>query len=145
MKELLALENAKGLYSEKTYKDFADRVEKKKEQLNKLLQELKKDGKRIVGYGASARGNILLNYFKIDNSVLDYIVDSTPYKQGLYTPGHHIPIKPETEILKDQPDYALLLAWNFTEEILKKQAEYRKRGGRFIQIVPEVSIIAEED
>ncbi len=137
----LALEKSKNIYTDKTYKEFVKRVEEKKSQLVNLLKILKKSRYKIVGCGASARGNILLNYFGINNQILDYIVDSTPYKQGLYTPGHHIPIISESNILKDQPDYVLLLAWNFKDEILKKQSEYRKRGGKFILIVPDVEIV----
>lgn len=139
--ELLKLEEEKGIYKPETYRAFIERVETKREELVLLLSQLKGNGKRIVGYGASARGNILLHYFGIDRKFLDYVVDSTPYKQGLYTPGHHILIFPESKILEDQPDYALLLAWNFAEEIIKKQEEYRKRGGKFILIVPEVKIV----
>lgn len=138
---LLALEDAKNIYSQTVYDEFVERVETKKKQLTSLLKQLKKEGYKIAGYGASARGNILLNYFKIDTKILDYIVDSTPYKQGLFTPGHHIPIKPETEIYNDKPDYILLLAWNFKEEILKKQDKYRQEGGKFILIVPKVEIV----
>lgn len=138
---LLALEDSKSLYEAAIYNEFVERVEAKKLELTKLLKQLKKEGFKIIGLGASARGNILMNYFGINNKILDYIVDSTPYKQGLYTPGHHIPIFPESKILEDQPDYILLLAWNFKDEILKKQDMYRKRGGKFILIVPEVEIV----
>jgi SAM-dependent methyltransferase len=137
----LALEDSKNLYSESIYNDFAEKVNIKKHQLMKLLKQLKKDKFTIIGLGASARGNILMNYFGIDKKFLNYIVDSTPYKHGLFTPGHHIPIFPESKILKDQPDYILLLAWNFKDEILKKQEEYRNRGGKFILITPEVEIV----
>lgn len=138
---LLALEESKNIYSDATYKIFVNKIEQKKKQLMSLLKKLKNKNFRIAGLGASARGNILMNYFGIDTNILDYIVDSTPYKQGLYTPGHHIPIFPESKILEDQPDFILLLAWNFKDEILKKQEEYRKRGGKFILIVPEVEIV----
>ncbi len=141
VKGFLALEESKNIYKDKTYKEFADSVEEKKNQLSNLLRILKKSNYKIVGYGASARGNILLNYFGITNKTLDYIVDSTPYKQGLFTPGHHISIVSESKILKDMPDYVLLLAWNFKDEILKKQNAYRIKGGKFILIVPDVEII----
>ncbi len=137
----LALEESKEIYKDKTYREFVRRIEEKKNQLANLLKILKKSNYKIVGCGASARGNILLNYFGINDQILDYIVDSTPYKQGLFTPSHHIPIIAESNILKDQPDFVLLLAWNFKDEILKKQSEYRKRGGKFILIVPDVEIV----
>lgn len=138
---LLALEESKNIYSSKTYKEFVNEVEMKKKELITLLKKLKSEGYNIAGYGASARGNILMNYFGIDNKILDFIVDSTPYKQGLYTPGHHIPIRPEKELLEKMPEYALLLAWNFKDEILKKQEKYREKGGNFILIVPDVEIV----
>lgn len=138
---LLALEDSKDIYTQGVYNDFVDRVDTKKVQLMKLLRQLKKDKFRIAGLGASARGNILMNYFGINDKILDYIVDSTPYKQGLFTPGHHIPIYPESKILEDKPDYILLLAWNFKDEILKKQEKYRQEGGKFILIVPKVEIV----
>ena len=102
---------------------------------------MKKKNKSIAGYGASARGNILLSYSGIGNKQIDFIVDSTSYKQGLFTPGHHIPIYPEEDLLKKKPDYTILLAWNFADEIVKKQSEYEKSGGRFILPVPEVKIL----
>lgn len=139
--KLLGLEEERRIYKPEIYRAFTERIEKKRQDLVSLLSQLKHSGKRIVGYGASARGNILLHYFGIDRKFLDYVVDSTPYKQGLYTPGHHIPIFPESKILEDQPDYALLLAWNFVDEILAKQKEYRKRGGRFVLIVPKARIV----
>jgi hypothetical protein len=139
--ELLVLEEAKDVYKPKTYIEFRQRVEKKKKELVSIINKLKSKGYNIIGYGASARGNILLNHFGIDGEMLDYLVDSTSYKQGLYTPGHHIPIYPEKKILEDQPDYALLLAWNFKDEILLKQQKYRKNGGKFILIVPVVEIV----
>lgn len=138
---LLALEESKNIYSPKTYKEFVNKVETKKKELMTLLKKLKSEGYSIAGYGASARGNILMNYFGIDNKILDFIVDSTPYKQSLYTPGHHIPIRPEKALLEEMPEYALLLAWNFKDEILKKQEVYRKRGGKFILIVPDIEIV----
>src|SRR3990167_7214610 len=112
-----------------------------KEELTKVLKELKAQGKRIVGYGAAAKGNVLTNFFRIGPDLLDYIVDSIPYKQGLYTPGLHIPIFSESKVLEDLPDYALILAWNFADEIIEKNSDFRRRGGKFINTVPSIRIV----
>jgi hypothetical protein len=124
----------------KTYKNFSRRVEKIRTELVKLLRQLKQTGKKIVGYGASAKGNVLLNYCKLDTRTIEYIVDSISYKQGKFTPGTHIPIFPEERLEKDMPDYALLLSWNFAEEILHKQVSYREKGGRFIITIPYLRV-----
>ena len=106
-----------------------------------FLKRIRSQGKTIIGYGASAKGNVLLNYCGISTDILDYLVDSTPYKQGKYTPGTHIPIYPELKLEKDIPDYALLLSWNFATEIINKQRSYRERGGQFIITIPYLRIV----
>ena len=141
LKYLISLEEAAGLYDKKAYIQFAQSVINLKAELLKTLSRLKKQNKKIVGYGAAAKGNVLTNFFEIDDSILEYIVDSTPLKIGLYTPGMHIPIKPESTLLSDMPDYTLILAWNFADEIIEKQREYTKRGGKFIIPIPKVRII----
>lgn len=138
---LLSLEETAGLYEKKSYIQFAQEVLCLKTELLNMLTDIKKKKKRIVGYGAAAKGNVLTNFFGINNSILDYIVDSTPYKQGLYTPGMHIPIKPEEKLLSDMPNYALILAWNFADEIMEKQRQYTKKGGKFIIPIPKIRII----
>lgn len=140
VKEILDLENLKKLNKRTAYDDFARRVGVIRRDLVKYLKDLKKQGKKIVGYGASAKGNVLLNYCKISTNLLDYVVDSIPYKQGRYTPGTHIPIYPETRLDRDMPDYALLLAWNFADEILQKKVDYRVKGGQFIITIPYLRI-----
>lgn len=122
------------------YEDFARRVKVIKRDLVKYLARVKKSGLRIIGYGASAKGNVLLNYCKIDDKILDYVVDSIAYKQGKYTPGSHLKIYPESRLEEDMPDYALLLSWNFAEEILQKQNNYREKGGQFIITIPYLRI-----
>jgi hypothetical protein len=94
-----------------------------------------------VGYGAPAKGNTLLSFLEIGPELLDYIADRSPLKQDLYTPGMHIPVVPAERLLADQPDYVLLLAWNFVDEILEQQSEYLKRGGKFMVPVPEVRVL----
>ena len=90
----------------------------------------------MAGYGAPAKGNTLLNYCGIGTDMLSYTVDKNPMKVGLYTPGMHIPVLPVAALLERQPDYVLILAWNFAEEIMRQQQAYRARGGRFIVPLP---------
>lgn len=138
---LINMELARGFLNPETFLGFSKKVNKIRNDLSNLLWEIKLQGKRIVGYGAAAKGNVMLNYCRIGPEILDYVVDSIPYKHGKYTPGMHIPIYPESKLLEDAPDYALLLAWNFADEIVRKQEVYRKNGGKFILSVPEVKII----
>lgn len=138
---ILKEEENYGLYDIKTYESFADRVEKLKNDAVKKLTSLKKKGKTIVGYGAAAKANVLLNYFGIDKKLIDYIVDSTPYKQGRFTPGSHIPIYPEDKIYETNPDYVLIFAWNFAKEIMDKNRKFKNHGGKFIFIEPKVKIV----
>jgi SAM-dependent methyltransferase len=122
------------------YKDFGKRAENIKHDLTALLRRIKSQGKNIVGYAASAKGSTLMNYCGI-GQYLDYVVDNTPSKQGLYTPGTHLKIYPPEKLLEDRPDYALLLAWNFADEIMDKEHEYVKRGGKFIIPIPKVRVV----
>jgi len=139
--QLLTLEEDLKLGSFDTYLEFDVRVRNIRSQLTSLLKKLKREGHKIIGYGAAAKGNTLLNYCKIGPDILDYIVDNTPFKQGLYTPGMHIPVVPCHRIVKDLPDYTLLLAWNYLDEILKKEQKYRELGGKFIVPIPEPRIV----
>lgn len=138
--EFILQERLKKFDKKNTYDDFARRVKVIRRDLTQYLKRLKKEGKRIVGYGAAAKGNVLLNYCKIGSEMLDYIVDSIPFKQGKYTPGTHIRIFPESKLEKEMPDYALLLSWNFADEILRKQQSYREKGGQFIITIPYLRI-----
>lgn len=139
--KLLLLEEEKDIYSISRYRKFSKDVNRLRKEIKQALQKLKKRKKSIAGYGAAARGNILMNYCLVGKKYLDFIVDSTPYKQGLYTPGTHLQIVSEEEILASQPDYVLILAWNFAQEIMKKQQRYSRKGGKFIIPVPNVQII----
>jgi hypothetical protein len=104
------------------------------------LTSLKKQGAKITAYGATAKGNTLLNYCKIGTDILDYVSDTTSFKQGRYTPGMHIPVFPESRFHESPPDYALLLAWNYADEILRKEHKYRQVGGKFIVPIPKPQI-----
>ena len=128
--------------SRSLYDDFAKRVYANTKQLLECLKTFKAEGKRVIGYGASAKGSVLLNFCNISTDLVEYVVDSIPYKQWRYTPGTHLLVYPEQKLEEDKPDYAVLLAWNFKDEILKKQAAFLARGGRFIVAVPEVKVLS---
>jgi 2-polyprenyl-3-methyl-5-hydroxy-6-metoxy-1,4-benzoquinol methylase len=139
--EILAAEKNAALDRFETYERFAERARKIKKDLHETLAMFARKGERVAGYGAPAKGNTLLGFLEIGPELLPYIVDRSPLKQGLYTPGTHIPVVEPERLLEDQPDYVLLLAWNFVDEIMEQQAEYRSRGGKFMVPVPEVRVL----
>ena len=139
--EVVAAEKAAGLDRCETYARFAEQTWKIKNDLREALGSMARDGRRVAGYGAPAKGNTLLGFLDIGPELLPYIVDRSPLKQGLYTPGTHIPVVAPDRLLIDQPDYLLLLAWNFTDEIMEQQAEYRRRGGKFMVPLPAVRVL----
>ena len=123
-----------------TYKTFAKKVKKSKKNLVKIFQKLKKKKNKIIGYGATYKSSTVLNFCKINENYISYFVDTTPTKAGKFTPGTHIPIKKYNGI-SDDVDYAFLGAWNFKDEIFRKEKKFRKRGGKFITHVPYPKII----
>jgi SAM-dependent methyltransferase len=141
VRALLAEEAAWGVRDVAVYARFADRVAGIQRDLRALLADLKARGGRIAVYGASAKGATLLNTCRLGRETLDYVVDRSTVKQGLYTPGTRLEIFPPEKLLEDRPDYALLLTWNFAEEILAQQAAYRAGGGRFIVPIPHVHVV----
>jgi len=139
--EFLKLEQSKKLTETSTYLTFQREIEENKVKLLKLLSSIKKSKKTIAGYGAPAKGNTLLNYFGIGTELLDYIVDDSPWKQGLYTPGKRIPVVSSKCLYKNPPDFLLILAWNFAAPIMKTHEKYKRQGGKFIIPVPSPKII----
>ncbi|MBY0539784.1 class I SAM-dependent methyltransferase [Patescibacteria group bacterium] len=140
---LINEEELAGLYSVEKLAQFADRVRGQKEALLSLVLSLKKQGKSIVALSAPAKGNTLLNYCHLDASFLNYATEKNPLKVGRYTPGVHLPIYPDEKIIEDVPDFCLLLAWNFADEIMKNMTTYREKGGRFIIPIPYPRIYGE--
>lgn len=139
--QLLAKEIAFGLDKIDTYLDFSEKVKKVKYDLLQLLVELKNQGKTIVAYGAPAKGNTLLNYCGVKNEFLDYTVDRSPHKQGLFLPGTQIPILDPAEILQTKPDYVLILPWNLKEEIMSQLEYIRQWEAKFILPIPKVEVV----
>jgi SAM-dependent methyltransferase len=137
---LLDEERGWGIHDPATYAGFRQRVETLKKELCDRLGALKRQGARVAAYGASAKGSTLLNYFGIGRDVLEFVVDRSTVKQGHYTPGSHLPIHSPEKLLEEMPDQVLLLTWNFAEEIVRQQEEYRRRGGHFLIPIPQLRV-----
>ena len=141
IKNLTVEEMKNGFDKIETYQKISKNVLKLKNELISLLKKIKSEGKKIAGLSASAKGNILLNYFGINENYLDFIVDTTEAKQGLYTPGAHLLVYPQEKIFNEKPDFVLILCWNLTDEIIEKLKDYHNAGGKFIIPIPEIKII----
>ena len=138
---LFAHEAALGIDQELFYKGFADRVRALRDSLAGLLVSERAKGKRIACYGAAAKGATMVNYLNLGERFFEFVADANAYKQGKYMPGQRIPIRHPDQLVADQPDYVLLLVWNFAGEVMRQQATYRERGGSFIIPVPEPCIV----
>jgi SAM-dependent methyltransferase len=138
---ILDRECALGLDRMATFDTFRKNVERSRTDLVALLTDLKRQGKRIAGYGATSKSTTILNYCGIGPELIDYISDTTPIKQGKYTPGMHIPVKPYEAFTANPPDYAVLFAWNHAEEIMAKEKSYMASGGKWIVHVPTVQVL----
>lgn len=139
--EMINREEARGFRNIACYTAFSDQVNKTKQGLLKFLIDKKQEGASIVGYGAPAKGNTLLNYCGIRSDFLDYTVDRSPHKQGTYLPGTHIPVFAPDKIKESKPDYVLILPWNLKNEIIEQMACIRDWGGKFVVPIPEVEVI----
>jgi SAM-dependent methyltransferase len=142
VERVLAAERAAGLLDVATYRRFSTRVQRIKRELLRFLIDAKEQGKRVMAYGAPAKGNTLLNYCGIGTDLIELTVDLSPHKQGRYLPGTRIPIAAPDRLLAERPDYVLILPWNLRDEIVAQMAAIRKWGGRFVVAVPELTIIA---
>jgi hypothetical protein len=141
VRSLLDEESSAGLDSAAYYQNFASRVSTLQSELVTLLERLRSSGNSIAAYGAAAKGTTLLNASGVLAEHLDFVVDRNVHKHGRYMPGLQTPIYGTERLLAERPDYVLLLAWNFKDEIIQQQSEYLSQGGRFIVPVPELSII----
>jgi SAM-dependent methyltransferase len=138
--ELRKREEQLGFGSIERYSTFTEQVKETKRKLLEFLIRAKREGKSIAGYGAPGKGNTLLNYCGVRSDFLDYTVDRSPYKQGKFLPGTHIPIFSPEKIDETKPDYVLILPWNFKDEIMNQMSHIRKWGGRFVTPIPEVKV-----
>ena len=141
VEDLLKEERAAGLDNPFTYDEFAEKVRRTKRKFLQFLVQAKESGKSIVAYGAPAKGNTLLNYCGVRADFIDYAVDRSPHKQGMFLPGTHIPIHAPDRIFETKPDYLLILPWNLKEEIIAQMSGIRAWGGKFVVPIPEVTVL----
>lgn len=138
--KIISKEIEMGLNKIETYKNFSEKVKKTKRDILNFLIHIKSEGKQICGYGAPAKGNTLLNYCGIGTDFLDYTVDISPHKQGLFLPGTHIPIFSPDKIRETKPDYVIILPWNIKEEIIEQMSFIKEWGGKFVTLIPNIEV-----
>lgn len=141
----IKIEDELGLGNLSNYENFKVACEKNKSDFITLLKDLKEKGKRVVGYAATSKSTTVLNYCGVGPDLIEYICDTTPIKQGKFSPGMHIPIKPYEDFKRDKPDYAVLFAWNHAREIFEKEHEFLNQGGKWIVFVPEVKVLGSKN
>ncbi|MEL7491740.1 MAG: class I SAM-dependent methyltransferase [Pseudomonadota bacterium] len=141
VQEMLDEEADAGMLKAESYDALVKRVDAMGEELRAILDDFKAQGKKIVGYGASARGNTIITYYGIGTQYLDFLVDKNPLKHDHYSPNTRIPIKPVEAIETEKPDVLFVLAWNFFDEIKEQQADFVKRGGKFVVPLPTPRIV----
>ena len=141
MKSAIRIEKELHLDKAETYQTFAKNINEIRDKFQTLIRQLKRENKTIAGYGAPAKATTLIYHFGLDQSSIDFIVDDSPLKQGLYSPGKHIPVLPSQAIYEKKPDYLIILAWNFAESIMEKHEAYRMNGGHFIVPLPTLKVI----
>jgi hypothetical protein len=139
---LTAREAGAGITSLDYYASFGRQVEETKRRLLEFLIGVRRDGRSVAGYGAPGKGNTLLNYCGVRSDFLDYTVDRSTYKQGLFLPGTHIPIYAPERIAETRPDYILILPWNIKDEIVAQLAYAREWGAKFVVPIPQVEVLA---
>ena len=142
VERLIAEEARLGLHGPEAYRTLFNNIQQRRVELTDLLRQLKGAGKKIAGFGAPAKATTLMFHFGLGPETLDYVIDDSPLKQGLYTPGHHLPVVPSSDLYDaaHKPDYALILAWNFAEPIIKKHQAFLDAGGHFIVPLPKVEV-----
>jgi methylation protein EvaC len=136
-----AKEEALGLHRPETYQQLRRNIEQSRDELTDLLHNLKLQNKRVVGYGATSKSTTVTNYCGITPELVEFISDTTPIKQGKFSPGAHIPVRPYEEFVTNYPDYALLFAWNHADEIMAKEQNFRRAGGKWLVYVPRVEVL----
>jgi SAM-dependent methyltransferase len=141
VEQLVMTEDDLGVGDAGTLKGFQLHIDRVRDDLVTLVRKLRSEGQSIVGYGAPTKATTLLTHFQLGDGILDFIVDDNPLKQNLFSPGHHIPVRKADEIYASNPDYVLILAWNFAEAIMEKHDLYREQGGRFIVPMPSLRIV----
>ena len=141
LEKLLKKEKDYGLQKISTYLNFQNNVEKSKKNIQEFFIQAREQKKKIVCYGAAAKGNTVLNYCNISKKDIDYVVDISPHKQGKFMPGTHIPIYSPEKIKETKPDYIVILAWNLKHEIMQQMNFIKNWGGKFVVLIPEVKIL----
>ena len=140
VRDRIAEETRLGIDRAETLIGFAAKIDEVGRELRALLRDIKDGGGKIAGFGAPAKATTLMHHFQIGPDVVDFIVDDSPLKQGLFTPGMHIPVVSSTAIAEQQPDFLIILAWNFAEPIMRGQAEFARQGGKFVVPLPSLTV-----